>query len=139
MSHDLAPVAVPTEVLENRELQERQRVLQELVGRSAFDRALRARLLSEPKAVLAEHGITFPEQFTVQCIENTHDATIVLPDAIDEVQELSTEELMHVNGGGSASATASPAVSKITPLTTGACVSILVSVAVTVITIMLAD
>lgn len=123
-----------TELEENRQLLDQQRVLEELVGRSAFDRVLRQRLLSEPKTVLAEHGIVFPEGFTVQCIENGYDTTIVLPDAIDEIQELSQDDLLAVNGGAAA-ASALSAVTKTLSVTTGACIGASLSVIVTVISI----
>jgi len=96
MSHAITA----SELHENAALIARQRLLEEVLAKSTIDRVLRQRLLVEPVAVLAEHGLVFPDGFTVKCIENEHDVTVVLPNPLDEMQELSDADLQQVAGGG---------------------------------------
>ena len=77
-----------------------EEVTRGLLARSATDAAFRQRLLAEPSAAIAEFtGRPAPEGMDVRFIENTVDATIVLPDYIDPSAELSEEELEAVAGG----------------------------------------
>ncbi len=65
------------------------------------DDALKQRFLSDPHAVLAEHGMEVPEGMNVNVVENT-DTTVhvTLPAAPKEHSELSDEELANAAGGG---------------------------------------
>lgn len=76
---------------------------QGLLARSATDMEFRAKLLSDSPAAIAEFArqdlsamATLPN---VKFIENTADATFVLPDFIDDAAELSDAELEAVAGG----------------------------------------
>jgi hypothetical protein len=76
---------------------------QALLARSATDMEFRAQLLSDPRAALAAFGgksvSEIPESVNIKFIENTVDATIVLPDFVDTEAELSDRELETVAGG----------------------------------------
>jgi hypothetical protein len=79
-------------------------VMQRLLTRSATDRAFRAKLIAEPSAAIAEFagkpGSEVPPALQrVRFIENTADATIVLPDVVAPAAELSEAELETVSGG----------------------------------------
>ena len=64
------------------------------------DEALKARFLSEPKAVLAEYGIDVPDGIDVNVVENTDNTVhITMPQAPAGDGELSDEELGNVAGG----------------------------------------
>ena len=64
------------------------------------DDALKQRFLSDPHAVLAEHGMDVPEGINVNLVENT-DTTVhvTLPAAPDGHADLSDEELSAAAGG----------------------------------------
>ena len=64
------------------------------------DDALKQRFLSDPHAVLAEHGMDVPEGINVNVVENT-DTTVhvTLPAAPKEHSELSDAELANAAGG----------------------------------------
>ena len=85
--------------------QQAQQQFQALLSRSATDMAFRQRLLTEPRAAIAEFNgqdiSTVPESVNIVFVENKADATIVLPDPIDPTAELSDQELEAVAGGGS--------------------------------------
>jgi hypothetical protein len=77
-----------------------QAKLQEVLARSATDAEFRRKLLTAPRAALSEFsGREVPESLNIAFIENTVDATIVLPDAVDPEAELSEQELEAVAGG----------------------------------------
>ena len=58
------------------------------------DDALKQRFLSDPHAVLAEHGMDVPEGMNVNVVENTDTTVhITLPAAPDNYYELLDEEL----------------------------------------------
>ena len=64
------------------------------------DEALKARFLSDPKAVLAEHGIDVPDGIDVNVVENTDNTVhITMPMTPAGAGELSDEELANVAGG----------------------------------------
>ena len=64
------------------------------------DDALKARFMSDPKAVLAERGIKMPDNIDVKVVENADNTVhITLPMAPDGHEELSMEELSSVAGG----------------------------------------
>ena len=64
------------------------------------DEALKARFQSDPKAVLAEHGIDVPDGIVVNVVENSDNTVhITMPVAPTDAGELSDEELGNVAGG----------------------------------------
>lgn len=80
--------------------QQAQRQMDDLLARSATDRAFRAKLLADPKTAMSEFiGMPVRPSFNVKFIENKADATIVLPDAVDPAKELSSQDLEGVAGG----------------------------------------
>ena len=66
------------------------------------DDALKQRFLSDPHAVLAEHGIDVPEGMNVNVVENTDNTVHMsrLPAAPDALGDLSDDELENAAGGG---------------------------------------
>ena len=64
------------------------------------DESLKARLMNDPKAVLAEHGISVPDGMDVKVVENADDRVhITLPAAPREAMNLSDDELRSAAGG----------------------------------------
>ncbi len=64
------------------------------------DEALKARFLSDPKAVLAEFDIAVPDGIDVNVVENSDNCVhITLPGAPNKLMELSDEELRNAAGG----------------------------------------
>jgi hypothetical protein len=75
---------------------------QGMLSRSATDAAFRSKLLTDPRAAIAEHTGRSIEQvpaLNVVFIENKADATIVLPEPVSSATELSEQELEAVAGG----------------------------------------
>ena len=73
------------------------------------DEALKARFMSDPKAVLAEHGIAVPDGMDVTVVENTDsNLHITLPRAPGDIARLSDEELGVAAGGSNCVASHSP-------------------------------
>ena len=69
-----------------------------VVARAWSDDAFKAKLLSDPRAVLAEYGVEVPPGVTVEVVENTGERLhLVLPVAPEG--ELSEQELERVAGG----------------------------------------
>ena len=65
------------------------------------DDALKQRFLSDPHAVLAEHGMDVPEGMNVNVVENTDNTVhVTLPAAPTANGDLSDEELENAAGGG---------------------------------------
>ena len=64
------------------------------------DKALKARFMADPKAVLAEYGMDVPDGMAVNVVENT-DATvhITMPVPPSGHQDLSDDELSNAAGG----------------------------------------
>ncbi|MCC6318072.1 MAG: NHLP leader peptide family RiPP precursor [Gemmatimonadaceae bacterium] len=74
--------------------------MQALLSRSATDSAFRQKLLTNPRAAMEEFtGRTAPNDVNIVFVENTADATIVLPDPVDPSAQLSEAELETVAGG----------------------------------------
>jgi hypothetical protein len=81
-------------------VREGEETLHAVLARSATDPGFRARLLADPRAAVAEFtGREVSESFNVVFVENTVDATIVLPDPVDAAAELSEADLEAVAGG----------------------------------------
>jgi hypothetical protein len=77
-----------------------QERLNAILARSATDPAFRQKLLSDPRAAMSEAtGRELPASYNVRFVENTADATIVLPDPVDASAELADSELETVAGG----------------------------------------
>lgn len=64
-------------VLEGLEGERDKTILAMVVARAWRDNGYRARLLAEPKAVLASEGLEFPDGVDVEVVENTPSATYV--------------------------------------------------------------
>ena len=72
--------------------------------------ALQARALAEPRAVLAEHGVSMPPQTDVRIVANTAETVhVVMPP--DPNALLADEDLAAVAGGISSNKTASCLIS----------------------------
>jgi hypothetical protein len=79
---------------------EERNKLAELFAACWKDEALKARFMSEPKAVLAEHGLDVPANIDVNVVENSDNTIhITMPAAPDGHQDLSDEELTAAAGG----------------------------------------
>lgn len=80
-----------------------QQVLQDILARSATDKAFRTKLIADPRAAVAEFagvGVdAIPQNFNVRFLENTADATLVLPDPVAASPELDEAQLETVSGG----------------------------------------
>ena len=70
-----------------------------VLARAATDRAFRQHLMTDPHSAIKDAtGHVVPKDFRVAFIENTADATVVLP-AVVSAAELSEQELEAVAGG----------------------------------------
>ena len=64
------------------------------------DEALKARLMADPKAVLAEYDMPVPDGMDVKVVENSDNCVhITMPMAPDGHHDLSDEELSAAAGG----------------------------------------
>jgi hypothetical protein len=64
------------------------------------DEALKARFMSDPKAVLTEYDIDIPDEINVNVVENTENTiNITIPMAPQTSDKLSDQELGMVAGG----------------------------------------
>ena len=76
------------------------------------DEALKARFMSDPKAVLAEYEMPVPDNMDVKVVENADDCVhITLPAPPDGHMDLSDGELSYAAGGTACPATADSAPS----------------------------
>jgi hypothetical protein len=67
------------------------------------DEALKARLMADPKAVLAEHGLDVPDGMDVKVVENADNCVhITMPAPPAGHLTLSDEELGNAAGGSAA-------------------------------------
>ena len=81
---------------------EQRNALAKLFAACWKDEALKARFLSDPKAVLAEYGIDVPDGINANVVENTDNTVhITIPMAPAGAGELSDEELTNAAGGKS--------------------------------------
>ena len=79
---------------------EERNKLAELFAACWKDEALKARFQSDPKAVLAEHGIAVPDGIDVNVVENSDNTVhITMPAAPTGAADLSDEELAGAAGG----------------------------------------
>jgi nitrile hydratase len=75
---------------------EQKNALAHLFAACWKDEALKARFMRDPKAVLKEYGLEFPEDIDVKVVENADNCVhITLPAAM----ELSDDELSNAAGG----------------------------------------
>jgi len=80
---------------------EHRNALAQLFASCWKDEALKARFMSDPKAVLKEHGLEFPDGIDVKVVENAADCVhITLPAAPAGSMELADDELSTAAGGG---------------------------------------
>ena len=79
---------------------EERNALTDLFAACWKDEALKARFMSDPKAVLAERGIDVPDNMNVNVVENSDNTVhITMPKAPGGASELSDEELADAAGG----------------------------------------
>ncbi len=65
------------------------------------DEALKARFMSDPKAVLAVYDMDVPDGMDVKVVDNTDNCVhITMPAVPADTNELSAEELSNAAGGG---------------------------------------
>jgi hypothetical protein len=75
-------------------------VRNEVIAKAWKDPTFKKRLLGNPKAVLTECGMTFPENMNVKVIEDTSDTyTFVIPKTPAKMQELEDQVLETIAGG----------------------------------------
>ena len=86
---------------ENKELQERSEMLEQLIGRAWRDEGFKSRLVQNPAgAVQEEFGFKVPDFIKVKVLEETADTRyIVLPYRAAANDELMDQELEAVAGG----------------------------------------
>ena len=79
---------------------EQRNQLAELFAACWKDEALKARFMTDPKTVMAEHGIAVPADMNVNVVENSDNTVhITMPMAPAGAGELSDEELSNAAGG----------------------------------------
>jgi hypothetical protein len=79
---------------------EERNKLAELFAACWKDEALKARFMTDPKAVLAEHGMDVPANIDVNVVENSDNTVhITMPMAPAGAANLSDEELRNAAGG----------------------------------------
>ena len=78
---------------------EQRNAMAELFAACWKDEALKARFMSDPKAVLAEHGIDVPDNIDVNVVENSDNIVhITMPKAPGGAMDLSDEEMAGAAG-----------------------------------------
>ena len=79
---------------------EQKNALAQLFAACWKDEALKARFMSDPKAVLAEYDMPVPDGIDVKVVENADDCMyITLPPAPRRNADLSDDELSNAAGG----------------------------------------
>ena len=79
---------------------EQRNAIADLFAACWKDEALKARFMSDPKAVLTERGIVVPDGIDLNVVENTDNTVhITMPKAPGGSTELSDEELAEAAGG----------------------------------------
>lgn len=61
-----------------------EKTLQEMMVRAAVDMDFRARLIADPRSAMADYGCELAPEADIRFVENTRDATIVLPDFVGD-------------------------------------------------------
>ena len=80
---------------------EQKNALAQLFAACWKDEALKARFMTDPKAVLRDHGLDVPDEIDVKVVENADDCVhITLPAPPAGDMDLSDEELSNASGGG---------------------------------------
>jgi len=86
------------------------------------DEALKTRFMSDPKAVLAEHGIDVPANIDLKVVEDTDNTVhLTMPVAPAGAADLSDEELSNAAGGGWGDCHVRHSVMRPTTVVVGAC------------------
>ena len=84
---------------------EQKNALARLFAACWKDEALKARLMSDPRTVLKEHGLEVPDGIDVKAVENAEDRVhITLPTPPSGNRGLSDDELRSAAGGAPAGA-----------------------------------
>ena len=79
---------------------EQKNALAQLFAACWKDEALKARLMADPKAVLAEYDMPVPDNMDVKVVENADDCVhITLPAPPAGDNDLSDDELLNAAGG----------------------------------------
>ncbi len=79
---------------------EQKNALAQLFAACWKDEALKARFMSDPKAVLAEYDMPVPDNLEVEVVENADDCVhIILPAPPAGGHDLSDDELSDAAGG----------------------------------------
>lgn len=74
--------------------------INKVIAQAWSDPAFKDKLIKEPRAALAAHGVDVPAGTTVKVVENTADTQhLVLPAAPDRASEIAMSELEEVAGG----------------------------------------
>jgi hypothetical protein len=91
---------ISTPLKKGKTMTEQKNQLASLFAACWKDEALKARLMSDPKAVLAEHGMDVPDGMDVKVVENADNCVhITMPAPPSGHMELSDEELSNAAGG----------------------------------------
>jgi len=78
-----------------------QQALQQVLERSAVDAEFREKLLNSPQDALSSHpDLEIPDDLDIDFVDSDAKVTHVLPNPVDEENELNEEELETVAGGG---------------------------------------
>jgi hypothetical protein len=134
MSTDL----MQAEIAENVAMIAQQHALNGMLARSATDAQFRALMLSDAHAAFAAAGVEVSAALDIVFIENKADVTIVLPEALGEMMELSEDELTSFNGGSIAIVPIIEATVELSSLSSPACAGAVISVGAVALTIYLA-
>ena len=79
---------------------EQRNQLADLFAACWKDEALKQRFMADPKAVLAEHGMTVPEDVEIKVVENADNCVhITMPATPSGTMDLSDDELRSAAGG----------------------------------------
>lgn len=86
-------------------LQERARILENIITRAWSDDAFKAQLVSDPAAAVEKaYGLKLPASITVKVIEETEDTRyVVIPYRPQSCDDLTDADLAAIAGGASAS------------------------------------
>jgi hypothetical protein len=91
---------ISTPLKKGKTMTEQKNQLASLFAACWKDEALKARLMSDPKAVLAEYDMDVPDGMDVKVVENADNCVhITMPAPPAGHLQLSDEELSHAAGG----------------------------------------